>query len=133
VWALFQSVDVALDLAWLLLSAATLLLWRFSGRPRQHTRSVVAILFLLVLLFPVISTADDIMEQVLMCDVAPSPLKSGKGIKQVIAPELAAAPALPRPPQPLAEGTRERAQSQSPVPFTFLLSSSSGIHSPPQF
>lgn len=130
----FQSVDAVLNLTWALVSVAALLLsWR-SGRAREHKQALIATLFLLVLLFPVISTADDTFEQALMYELAPSPLclKSAKEIKQSIAPHAVVAQAVRTPAAPPVGSVAEDVHTASTVSFTLFLNAASGIHSPPQ-
>ncbi len=135
-WAIFQSVDLLLNVAWLSLAITTLLAWRLTAAPREQKQALIAILFILVLVFPVISTADDVTEQALMYDLSASPLtiQSGKEIKLVIPPELQATVGLNLRAEPLADSISEipvwNARSSSE---DLLLCSASGIHSPPQF
>ena len=129
----FSSIDAVLNLGWALLSLATLLLsWR-SRRTREHKRALVAILFLVVLLFPVISTADELAEQAMVYDPSPITLKSAHGFKQVMAPALPATHAGHGLAHPLQDAVGEALESESARSGIFsLLSSASGIHSPPQ-
>lgn len=134
--ATFQSVEGMLNLSWGLVSLGTLLLsWRCRGT-REHKRALAAILFLLVLLFPVVSTADDLAQQAMMYDPSPSPLTllSANEFKQILAPALPACQAGLGLTHPLPEAVGEslEPESISRGPF-LLLSSASGIHSPPQF
>jgi hypothetical protein len=130
----FQSVDAALNLGWVLVSVGILLLsWR-TGRAREHKQALLAVLFILVLLFPVISTADDSAEQALMYELAASPLsvKSTKEIKQVIVPAAQLSPAVALAAPSLVRPVGERLEADCFSSFTLRLSSASGIHSPPQ-
>lgn len=133
--AVFQSIDAMLNLSWVLLSVAVLLFsWR-RQRVWQHKNALLAILFILVLLFPVISTADDMAEQALMSELAPSPLsaKSAKEIKQSITSAVLTAQAILSSLQPPLEWRSEQVQSKPVSGFAPLLGSASGIHSPPRF
>ncbi len=135
-WPLFQSADVVLNLAWLSLCLTTVLAWCVFSRAREHQQAVVAILCMLVLLFPVISAADDVAEQAVIYDLSPSSLtvNNSKQIKQLVGPVLPAARAGHGLAHPLREAVGESVQADSAVPGILLLPSfSSGIHSPPQF
>lgn len=133
--AAFQSADVVLNLTWIVVTLAVLLCWR-SEWTQEHWRAVVAVLCALVLLFPAISTADDIAEVAMTYDASPSslPLKSAIEYKQVIAPALLTCRLGHGPAQPLQPAFGDSLDSESTGGCGFLaLSSSSGIHSPPQF
>jgi len=133
-FALLQSVDAFLNLAWLLAAGAALCWWGMPRHAPRQTRAVLALAFVLILLFPIISSADDIAEQALACDVTPSSLtvKNSKEIRFVTPDVLPAIlGTLPGPSLPAFAGYRVNA---TPVePCAFLLSSATGIHSPPLF
>ncbi len=134
--SLFQSADVVLNLAWLSLCLTTLLAWGLGRRAREHRQTVVAILCMLVVLFPVISTADDVAEQAMIYDLSPSSLtvKNAKEIKQFGAPVLLVARSGHGLLLHLPEAVGESVQPASAVAGILPLRSfSSGIHSPPQF
>lgn len=130
---MLQSVDAALNLIWVLVSAGTLLAWRLRGT--REPRQAAAILFILVLvmLFPVISTADDPAQQGLACDVALSPLSdlSVNEVKSGLAAAVAA-PAAPGPALPLLRRTRERVLIQEFTADSRLFVAARGNHSPPR-
>lgn len=127
------SIDATLNLTWALVSLMVLLCWRAEW---THTpkHALLAIACILVLLFPVISTADDVAAQAAMYDLAASPLSltSGKEIKQVIVPAVLAAlhgAGLHLWPQDAAGASLEPAFGGASL--SLLLSSFSEIHSPP--
>ena len=134
-WALFQSVDVTLNVAWLSLSVTALLAWRCSGRPRQHRRAVVALLFILVVLFPVISTADDMAQAGLAYDPTlwrntgneqiSSDISSHSVLDAVIPTALYAA-------NPLAQIVGEQPSPQPAVRCSVFFGLASASHAPPQ-
>ena len=129
------SIDAVLNLSWALVSVATLLLsWR-SCSARQHKRALVALLFILVVLFPVISTADD-AAVTLIFDPSPSTVmvESGKEVKQVLAPALVATQVGHGLNHSLTAAAGETVVPETPSSSIFLLvSSGPGIHSPPRF
>lgn len=131
----FLSIDATLNLTWAVVSLAVLLCWQAEWT-RESKRALVAIGCVLVLLFPAISTADDIAEQALMYDVssAPQSLKSGGEFKPLVLPALLTFHAGHGPALPWTEAFGEDPQAVSAGRCTsLLLASSSGIHSPPQF
>ncbi len=130
------SIDAGLNLIWAVLSLGVLLCWNAEWNSGGR-RALVAILCVLVLLFPAISAADDVSEQALTYDAASSSLSgsNGKEIKQLVAPVPAAA--LPARGLILrlyeASGDGLQSSPASSHLSSLLLASSSGIHSPPQF
>ncbi len=131
----FPSIDAGLNLIWVVLSLGVLLCWNAEWN-RESRRALVAVLCVLVLLFPAISVADDVAELALLCDGAPSPLtvKNGKEIKQIVVPAPQAAEAAPPPLARSYEWIGDGPVSLHATCHTsLLLTSSSGIHSPPQF
>lgn len=130
----FLSIDAGLNLIWAVLSLGVLVCWDAEWKPESR-RALVALVCVLVLLFPAISLADDVAELSLLYDTAGSSFSgnSGKEIKQIAAPDLqllaAAQAALGR----LYEAFGEAPSSPTATHSTyFLLASSTGIHSPPQ-
>ncbi len=129
------SIDVGLNLFWAVLSLVVLLCWDAEWT-QQSRRALVAILCVLVLLFPAISVADDITELSLTYDTAPSLLsvKSGKEIKHIAVP---APPAVEAAHGPVAQSLEALGDVLGSATATgslsLLLASASGIHSPPQF
>ena len=132
--AAFQSVDVVMNVAWVSLSLTTLLAWRASGRPCQHRRAILAVVFVLVLLFPVISTADDIAEQALTCDLALSKQGTDNPHKGKPASTLEAQvlPAVCMPASPLVQVVGERPPSHPSIGHFAFPGSTSASHAPPQ-
>lgn len=131
----FPSIDAGLNLMWVVLSLGVLLCWNAEWN-RESRRALVAILCVLVLLFPAISAADDVAELALMCDGTPSPLsfKNGKEIKHIVVPAPQAAQAAPGPFARFCELIGNGPVTPHATRHTsLLLTSSSGIHSPPRF
>lgn len=131
----FLAIDAALNLTWAVLSLTVLLCWQAEWT-REPRRAMVAILCILVLLFPAISLADDSAELTAAYDPAASSLsfKSGKELKQVIVPALLCLQSGNGLVPPWQLAAREGVASESTGESTsLLLTSSSGIHSPPQF
>jgi hypothetical protein len=130
----FLPIDAGLNLIWAVVSLGVLLCWRADWN-QESRRALVAILCVLVLLFPTISVADDVAEIALMYDGAPSSptLKSGKEIKQVIVPAAQTWQTAPGPLAGLVDAIGDGLPSDSTRgDISLLLTSSSGIHSPPQ-
>jgi hypothetical protein len=128
------SIDAGLNLTWAMLSLGVLLCWRAEWIQGSR-RTLVAILCVVVLLFPVISAADDLTEVAQMYDLSVSPLsvRSGNEIKQVVAPAPQASQPVHGAVAGLFYAIVDAVQSQSVLgDFCLLLTSSSGIHSPPQ-
>lgn len=119
-FALLQSADACLNAAWLLAAGAALLGWRRSQHTPRPIRALLALALVLVVLFPIISSADDVVEQTLACDVAPWVLSAAP-------PAILGS--LPGPALPQFTGYRVHA---TPVESrSLVLSSATGIHSPP--
>ncbi len=120
-FALLQSADAFLNAAWLLVAGAARLWWRRSQHAPRPTRALLALALVLVVLFPIISSADDVVEQTLACDLSP-------GLLSAAPPAILGS--LPGPALPEFTGYRVNA---TPVePRSFLASSATGIHSPPR-
>lgn len=131
----FLSIEAALNLTWAVFSLAVLLCWRAEWT-RETRRALVAILCILVLLFPAISVADDSAELTVAYDPAASSLsfKSGKEIKQAVVPALLGLQSGSGLVPPWQLAARESLATDSTAASTsLLLTTSSGIHSPPQF
>lgn len=131
----FPVIDAGLNLTWAVLSLGVLLCWRVEWT-QESKRAMVAILCVLVLLFPAISVADDVAEQATAYDLSLSPLtlKSGGECKQLIAPALLAYQAAHHLTHTLQEAVGDSLASQPACHGTsLLLGSSPGIHAPPQF
>lgn len=131
---LLQSADASLDTIWLLVAAATLLSWRACGSSRRRTCAIVALAFILVLLFPIVSTADDVAEQARVYDLVPSHLtvKNSKEVNSVT-PGVLPAIAGSVPALPVLEFTGDRLDARSSAARAVPLSSATGNHSPPLF
>jgi hypothetical protein len=128
-----QFVGGLLDTGWLILAfAAWRATWHF-GHSCPRRRALLALLCAAVLLFPVISITDDLIEQSQVYDTAAAPLsfKSGKELKQI-----ANLPGTP----PIADGAGVPISELSflqyipivpPTEPISLAGSTTGIHSPP--
>lgn len=128
-----QFVDGVLNAGWLLLAFAAWHATRHYRYRKNRSRAVLAFLCAAVLLFPIISISDDLVQQVQVYDTAASPQigNSGKELKQISV--------LPR----TVAVADSSAVSVSDLPFVqyiaFLPStdpislggSTTGIHSPP--
>lgn len=119
-FALLQSGDAWLNLAWLLLAVAALSWWARSLRAPRPARALLALALILVVVFPVISAADDIAELALVCDGSPSALSA-------VLPAVLGT--FPGPSLPQFTGFGVSTPPVEPRPL--LLSSATGIHSPP--
>lgn len=129
-----SAIDAMLNLTWVVVALAVLLGCR-AAWAREHRRALVAVLCMLVLLFPVISTADDLGLQAVTYDPSASPLAPDDGAKNkhfvapaLLTPQLAYVLA-----RLLPAGSGEEPCVESIPGCTARLSSASGIHSPPQF
>lgn len=130
----FLSIDAGLNLIWAVLSLGVLVCWNAEWKPESR-RAVVALVCVLILLFPAISIADDVTELSQLYDAAFSSLSinSGNDVRHiaVLAPQPAALAqaALSRWYEAFAEAF---GSDIAPGPIAQLLACSSGIHSPPQ-
>lgn len=132
----FLFIDAGLNLTWAVVSLTVLLCWRAEWT-RQHRQAVVAILSILVLLFPAISAADDLAEHTMIYDLSPSSLtlKNANEFNQVVTPALLTCQPGHGLAPSLQEAIGDSLGSESPGSriLIVLLGSASGIHSPPQF
>ena len=128
------SIEATLNLMWGLVSLAVLLCWQAEWT-RESKRALVAILCILVLLFPVISAADDLVRQAAMYDPSSSPLtvNGDSDGKASIAPAMLSQEPGHGLGRPLLVVIGEEVRCESLSGRTGLLVSASGIHSPPQF
>ncbi len=134
-WAWFQSVDVTLNVAWLALSLTALLAWVCSARTREQRRAVIALLFILVLLFPVISTADDMAQAALAYDPAPWRNGGNEQVSSDIASHSVLDAVIPTalyPADPLVQIVGEQPSLQPDVRCSVFFVLASASHAPPQ-